>query len=406
MSHIVLVLVELGAVFLCLGILSAIAGRFGISPIPLYLLAGLGFGVGGVFGFEDVEEFIAVGAEIGVVLLLFMLGLEYTTRELFGTLRTGAPIGLLDVVLNATPGVAVALLMGWGPVAALVMGGVTLVTSSGVTAKVLGDLGWMGNRETPTVLSVLVMEDLVMAVYLPIMTTMLAGLAVAQASIGLAVAAVAVTAALVIAAKFGGVVGRFLDSPSNEILVLKVLGLILLVAGLAEQVHVSAAVGAFLVGITLSGEVAQAAHKILDPLKDVFAALFFVHFGLQTNPSDLPPVLAIATILAVVGAGTKLITGLVAARRAGIGKVGAWRTGVLLMSRGEFSIVIAGLAVSAPALAGTPGVAQLGPLVAAYVLILVIVGPLAARMVEPMARRYIKKQRTKRSEGEEPAPVG
>ena len=110
--------------------------------------------------------------------------------------------------------------------------------------------------------------------------------------------------------------------------------------------------------------------------------------------------------MAVVGAGTKLITGLVAARRAGIGKIGTWRTGVLLMSRGEFSIVIAGLAVSAPALAGTPGVAQLGPLVAAYVLILVIVGPLAARMVEPMARRYIKKQRAARDqEREETVPA-
>ncbi|MFD0559028.1 potassium/proton antiporter membrane subunit (CPA2 family) [Stackebrandtia endophytica] len=393
MAHIALVLIELGAVILGLGILSAIAGRFGISPIPLYLLAGLGFGIGGVTPLAEAEEFIAVGAEVGVVLLLFMLGLEYTTKELFGTLRKGAPIGLLDIVLNATPGVAVALLLGWGPIAAMVMGGVTLVTSSGVTAKVLGDLGWLGNRETPTVLSVLVMEDLVMAIYLPIVTTMLAGLALAQASIGLAVAAVAVTAALLIAAKFGGVVERFLSSPSNEILVLKVLGLILLVAGLAEQVHVSAAVGAFLVGITLSGEIAQAAHKILDPLKDVFAALFFVHFGLMTNPSDLPPVLVIAGILAVVGAGTKLITGLVAARRAGIGKVGAWRTGVLLMSRGEFSIVIAGLAVSAPALADVPGINQLGPLVAAYVLILVIVGPLAARMVEPLAKRFIVKKR-------------
>jgi len=400
-AHIALVLIELGAVILGLGILSAIAGRFGISPIPLYLLAGLGFGIGGVTPLAEAEEFIAVGAEVGVVLLLFMLGLEYTTKELFGTLRKGAPIGLLDIVLNATPGVAVALLLGWGPIAAMVMGGVTLVTSSGVTAKVLGDLGWLGNRETPTVLSVLVMEDLVMAIYLPIVTTMLAGLALAQASIGLAVAAVAVTAALLIAAKFGGVVERFLSSPSNEILVLKVLGLILLVAGLAEQVHVSAAVGAFLVGITLSGEIAQAAHKILDPLKDVFAALFFVHFGLMTNPSDLPPVLVIAGILAVVGAGTKLITGLVAARRAGIGKVGAWRTGVLLMSRGEFSIVIAGLAVSAPALADVPGISQLGPLVAAYVLILVIVGPLAARMVEPLAKRFILKKR-QQPQGEKP----
>ncbi|GAA4897444.1 CPA2 family monovalent cation:H+ antiporter-2 [Stackebrandtia albiflava] len=388
MEHTALVLLELGAVILGLGILSAVAGRFGISPIPLYLLAGLGFGIGGLAPLEAAEGFIDIGADIGVVLLLFTLGLEYTAAELFGTLRKGAPIGLLDIVLNASPGVAVGLLLGWGPVAALVLGGVTLVTSSGVTAKVLNDLGWLGNRETPTVLSILVMEDLVMAFYLPIVTTLLAGLALAQASIGLAVAAAAVTVALIIAAKFGGIVEKFLASPSNEVLVLKVLGLILLVAGLAERVHVSMAVGAFLVGITLSGELAHSAREILDPLKDVFAAIFFVYFGLQTNPADLPPVLAIAAALAVVGIGTKLVTGLVAAKRAGVGKIGAWRAGVLLIPRGEFSIVIAGLAVAVPGMAS-----QLGPLVAAYVLILVVVGPLAARVVEPVAKWFIKRRR-------------
>ncbi|CAM3198577.1 Cation:proton antiporter [Stackebrandtia soli] len=392
MSHTALVLFELGGVLLALGILSALAARFSISPIPLYLLAGLGFGIGGVAPLEAAEGFIEVGAEIGVVLLLFTLGLEYTAQELLGTLKKGAPIGLLDLVINAAPGVIVGLMLDWGIIAAIVLGGVTLVTSSGVTAKVLNDLGWLGNRETPTVLSILVMEDLTMAFYLPIVTTLLAGLALAQASIGLAVAAVAVTVALVVASKFGGIIERFLASPSNEILVLKVLGLILLIAGLAEGVHVSAAVGAFLVGITLSGELAHSAREVLDPLKDVFAAVFFVSFGLKTDPTALPPVLAIAGGLAVVGIITKLITGLVAAKRNGIGRIGAWRAGVLLIPRGEFSIVIAGLAV------GTPFVtSELGPLVAAYVLILVIVGPLAARMVEPLAK-HRKKSMLRRQE--------
>ncbi|WP_415645651.1 cation:proton antiporter [Stackebrandtia soli] len=387
-----MVLFELGGVLLALGILSALAARFSISPIPLYLLAGLGFGIGGVAPLEAAEGFIEVGAEIGVVLLLFTLGLEYTAQELLGTLKKGAPIGLLDLVINAAPGVIVGLMLDWGIIAAIVLGGVTLVTSSGVTAKVLNDLGWLGNRETPTVLSILVMEDLTMAFYLPIVTTLLAGLALAQASIGLAVAAVAVTVALVVASKFGGIIERFLASPSNEILVLKVLGLILLIAGLAEGVHVSAAVGAFLVGITLSGELAHSAREVLDPLKDVFAAVFFVSFGLKTDPTALPPVLAIAGGLAVVGIITKLITGLVAAKRNGIGRIGAWRAGVLLIPRGEFSIVIAGLAV------GTPFVtSELGPLVAAYVLILVIVGPLAARMVEPLAK-HRKKSMLRRQE--------
>lgn len=383
-----MVLLELGAVILGLGVLSAVAGKFGISPIPLYLLAGLGFGIGGFAPLEAAEGFIHVGAEIGVVLLLFVLGLEYTVGELFGTLKKGAPVGLLDLVLNAAPGVGIALILGWGPIAAAVMGGVTYVTSSGVTAKVLGDLGWVGNRETPTVLSILVMEDLVMALYLPIVTTLLAGLALAQASVGLAVAAGAVTVALLIAAKFGGIVERFLRSPSNEIMVLKVLGLVLLIAGLAEKVHVSAAVGAFLVGITLSGELAHSARELLAPLKDVFAAIFFVSFGLQTNPETLPPVLLIAVGLALIGAVTKLVTGWFAARRAGIGPTGALRAGTLLMPRGEFSIVIAGLAMAS----GTVD-KQLGPMVAAYVLVLVVIGPLLARVIEPLAKGRIQRKR-------------
>lgn len=383
-----MVLLELGAVILGLGVLSAIAGRFGISPIPLYLLAGLGFGIGGVAPLEAAEGFIDVGGEIGVVLLLFVLGLEYTVAELFGTLKKGAPVGLLDLALNAAPGVGIALLLDWGLVGAMVMGGVTYVTSSGVTAKVLGDLGWLGNRETPTVLSILVMEDLVMALYLPIVTTVLASLALAQASIGLAVAAGAVTLALLIAAKFGGIVEAFLRSPSNEILVLKVLGLVLLIAGLAEHAHVSAAVGAFLVGITLSGELAHSARELLEPLKDVFAAIFFVSFGLQTDPGTLLPVLGIAVALAVIGVLTKVVTGWFAARRAGVGSVGALRAGTLLIPRGEFSIVIAGLAVAS----GTVN-EQLGPLVAAYVLILVVVGPLLARIVEPLAKGRKRRKR-------------
>src|SRR5687768_9136174 len=132
---------ELGAVILGLGLLGALSVRFSISPIPLYLLAGLAFGEGGLVPLATSNEFISAGAEIGVILLLFTLGLEYTAQELVGTLRSSAPAGLLDLVLNAAPGVAVALILGWGPVAAIALGGITYVSSSGIAAKVLGDLG-------------------------------------------------------------------------------------------------------------------------------------------------------------------------------------------------------------------------------------------------------------------------
>ncbi|WP_019634591.1 cation:proton antiporter [Actinomadura atramentaria] len=389
-------LIELGGIILALGVLGAVSVRFSVSPIPLYLLAGLAFGSGGVLPLGASEEFVSVGAEVGVILLLFTLGLEYTADELVGTLRTSAPVGLADLALNAAPGVAAALLLGWGPVAAVAMGGVTYVTSSGITAKVVGDLGWLGNRETPAVLSILVFEDLAMAAYLPILTALLAGAGLLGGAVALAVAAATIAAILYVALRHGRLVERFVASPSEEVLLLKVLGLTLLVAGIAQQLQVSAAVGAFLVGIALSGSLAHTAQRILTPLRDLFAAVFFVFFGLTTDPAQLPPVLGVAALLAAAGIATKFATGWLAARRAGVAVTGRLRAGAALAPRGEFNIVIAGLAVSA----GTN--ARLGPLAAAYVLILAVAGPLLARATEPAAQR-LRRARDARAAGRSPA---
>ncbi|MEE4592192.1 cation:proton antiporter [Streptomyces sp. DSM 41524] len=374
-------LIEFGAVILGLGLLGRLAGRLQFSPIPLYLLAGLAFGEGGLLPLGASEEFVATGAEIGVILLLLMLGLEYTASDLVSNLKTQYPAGLVDAVLNALPGAVMALLLGWGPVAAVVLAGVTWISSSGVIAKVLGDLGRLGNRETPVILSILVLEDLAMAVYLPIVTALLAGAGLAAGSVTLAIALGVAGLVLFLAVRYGRHISRFVSSDDPEKLLLVVLGLTLLVAGIAQQLQVSAAVGAFLVGIALSGEVAEGTHHLLSPLRDLFAAVFFVFFGLHTDPASIPPVLLPAMTLAVLTAGTKIATGYWAARRAGISARGRWRAGGTLVARGEFSIVIAGLAVTA-------GIEpSLGPLATAYVLILVVLGPLTARWTEPVARR-------------------
>ncbi|THA25547.1 cation:proton antiporter [Streptomyces sp. RKND-216] len=372
-------LIELGAIILGLGILGRLAGRIGFSPIPLYLLAGLAFGHGGVLPLGASEEFVATGAEIGVILLLLLLGLEYTASELVTNLRTQYPSGVVDFVLNALPGAAAALILGWGPVAAVALAGVTWISSSGVIAKVLGDLGRLGNRETPVVLGVLVIEDLAMAVYLPILTALLAGVSLTGGSITLLISLGTVGAVLYLALRHGRHISKAVSSDNPEMLLLVVLGLTLLVAGVAQELQVSAAVGAFLVGIALSGEVAEGAHNLLTPLRDLFAAVFFVFFGLHTDPSKIPGVLLPALVLAVVTACTKIATGWYAARRANIKTAGRWRAGGTLVARGEFSIVIAGLAVSVEP--------RIGPLATAYVLLLVVIGPLAARWTEPLARR-------------------
>ena len=367
-------LIEVGALLFALGMLGRIGRRFGLSPIPLYLLAGLAFGHGGLLPLSASEQFIEVGAEIGVVLLLVMLGLEYSASELVGNLRAAAPAGVLDALLNALPGAGFAFLLGWGWEAALVLAGITWVSSSGVIAKVLGDLGRLGNRETPVILSVLVIEDLAMAFYLPLVTAVLAGVGLIGGLKALAVAVLTVVAVLVVAIRYGHAISSFISVKDGEALLLSVLGLTLFVAGVAAELKVSAAVGAFLVGIALSGPVAHHATQILSPLRDLFAAVFFVFFGLSTDPAAVPPVLLPALGLAGLTMLTKVLTGVLAARRAGIALPGQVRTGLALMPRGEFSIVIAGLAVAS-------GVEpELAPLATAYVLITVVSGPMLARL--------------------------
>ena len=379
-------LIEFGALILGLGLLGRLAGRLQFSPIPLYLLAGLAFGEGGLLPLGASEEFVAIGAEIGVILLLLMLGLEYTASDLVSNLKTQYPAGLVDCALNALPGAAMALLLGWGPVAAVVLAGVTWVSSSGVIAKVLGDLGRLGNRETPVILSILVLEDLAMAVYLPILTALLAGMSLAAGSLTLGIALGVAALVLFLAVRYGRVISRFVSSDDPEKLLLVVLGLTVLVAGLAQKLQVSAAVGAFLVGIALSGEVAEGTHNLLSPLRDLFAAVFFVFFGLHTDPASIPPVILPALALAAVTATTKVATGYWAARRAEVSAKGRWRTGGTLVARGDFSIVIAGLAVAA-------GIEpELGPLATAYVLVLVVAGPLTARYTEPLATALTRRR--------------
>ncbi|TFV88460.1 cation:proton antiporter [Blastococcus sp. CT_GayMR20] len=385
------VLLHLGAVLFGLGVLGLVAHRCKVSPVPLYLLAGLAFGEHGpvpLTGGEGGEQFITVGAELGAVLLLFMLGLEYAADELVAGLRHNTLAGLVDLILNAVPGAAVALLLGWGPVAAVAMAGVTYVSSSGIVAKLLADFGQLGNRETPTVIAVLVLEDLAMAGYLPVLTAMVSGLSVLAATGSLGLALAAVTAVFLLAIRAPELLSRLVFAPNDEVLLLRVLGLTLLVAGLAAQMNVSATVGAFLVGVALSGPIAHSAAQLLRPLRDLFAAVFFMFFGLQIDPTQIPDVLLLAVALALVTSGTKVATGWWAAGRAGIGGRGRLRAGVALVPRGEFSIVIAGLTTASADAGAFTLDPRFGALAATYVLLLAILGPVAARLVSGRRPRH------------------
>jgi CPA2 family monovalent cation:H+ antiporter-2 len=394
-----LAFIEIGAVALGLSVLARLAARLGITAIPLYLLAGLAVGKGGIAPLDVSADFIHLAGEIGVLLLLLTLGLEYSGDELRHGLRTGTLPGGIDAVANFTPGFVAGIVLGWAPATALLLGGVCWVSSSGVVSKALTDLDRLGNRETPGILNLLVIEDLAMAIYLPIVGAVVAGKGAADTVTTIAVALVAVTLILTVALRWGHRLSRLLSPASDEALLLAVFGLTLLVGGLAERVQVSAAIGAFLIGLALSGPVQARASTIVGPLRDLFAATFFLFFSFSVDPADLVDVLIPAAALAVVGVAGKILAGWWAARPLAAAP-GRLRAGTVLIARGEFSIVIAALG------AATADGRELGAMAAAYVLITAVLGPVVTKFSDRIGPAVGIGRATNalRTTGDTPAP--
>src|SRR5271156_892679 len=221
------VFLEVGVAILGLATLARIAHRFGFSAIPLYLIGGLAFGNGGLIPLNFTEEFVHVGAEIGVILLLFMLGLEYSGAELRANLRTGFTAGIADLLLNFPPGFIAGLLLGWSSLASLLLGGVTYISSSGIIARVLEELKRLSNPESPIILSVLVLEDLAMAVFLPVVGVLLIGQGFVAGVVSVSIALVTVGVVLVVALRFGEAISRVVSHNSDEVVLLSTFGLVL-----------------------------------------------------------------------------------------------------------------------------------------------------------------------------------
>lgn len=338
-----LTLAEIGGSMLILGILAFLAARLKFSVVPLYLMVGLALGEGGVIPLSLSEDFLNTGAQIGAILLLLLLGLEYSAYDLAKAFSERRSAGLIDFLLNALPGFVIGLLLGWGFVGAFALAGITYVSSSGIAAQLIKEMGWRRSEVAKRAIGVLVFEDLALAPYLPLLTTMVLGLGLASGYISVAVALGVTALVLLISYKGGNRITKFLDPNEPAGLLLTVFGAALLAAGLADLVGFSGVVAAFLIGLLLTGEVAEAARARLSPIRDIFAAIFFLFFGITTNPADIPAVLPLAGLLAVVGVIGKIGVGWWVAKD--MTDPTSWlRVGGFLVARGEFSMVIAALA--------------------------------------------------------------
>jgi len=373
-------LIEIGGALLLLGLVAYGAARIGVSAVPFFLITGLAFGNGGFVEIQVSEDFFNIGAQIGALLLLLLLGLEYSTREISAALKERLRAGLIDL-LNAIPGVVLAVILGWPLVGVIAMGGITYVSSSGIAAQLIRDSGWSRSEVARRTISILVLEDLILAPYLPLVTALALGIGVVGGVISVGVAIAITGIVLLLGVKNERFFSRILNSREPNALLLTVFGLALFAAGIATLIGFSGAVAAFLVGLLLTGEVAEAVRIRLAPLRDLFAALFFLFFGLATNPLDILSTLPYVIPLVVFGVITKFITGRSIGK--GLSDPMSWlRISAFLVPRGEFSIVIAGL------LAGLSFSTELQAITASYVILTTVVGSFLVLLFQSqLARR-------------------
>ncbi len=341
-----LVIGEIGSVLVALGVAAFIASKIKFSAVPIFLFAGLFFGNGGIVALELSDDFLNLGAQIGAILLLLLLGLEYSASELVSSVKERKSLGFIDLLLNAAPGLFIGFLLGWGWLGALALAGVTYVSSSGIAAQLIKDGSFGGLTSTKRAISILVIEDLFLAIYLPILSALAAAVGLVTGLISISVALLIAGGALIFAAKGFHVPHAPVIMGDSATLLLTVFGAALVASGLATYIGFSGAVAAFLVGLILTGDVAIVARVRLAPLRDLFAAIFFLFFGLRTNPADIPEVFIPALILTILGVGSKFFTAWWATRDL-VEEKAVFRMAAILLPRGEFSIVIAGLASTA-----------------------------------------------------------
>lgn len=374
----------LGAALLVAGLFARVGRRLGLPTIPFFIVAGIVVGpqTPGIVLLQDPDE-IEVLATLGLVLLLFHLGLEFSVDQLIDGGRRLLWAGTAYILLNFGAGLALGWALGWGTREIFVIAGMIGTSSTAIVTKLLIDLRRVGNRETPMILGIIVVEDVFIAFYLALLQPILGGQEDA-AEIVLSVAiAFSFLLGLFALARWGArIVRPLLGTPDPELAVILVVGFGVFVAGFAYDVGASDAVGALLAGMVVAGTgIGERVERLIVPLRDVFAAIFFFWFGTTIAPSALGAIAPAVAIAVVVTLVFNVVAGVVAARAYGYGREEAANTALMLMSRGEFELILAALAVAA----GLDS--RVAPFAALYVLVLAILSPLLSARSSFVARR-------------------
>jgi len=357
-----------------LAVLGLVARRFGLSAIPAYLLAGLLLGPNEptelyLISPSEVTEFVA---ELGIVFLLFFLGLEFSLARL---MRTGRHVGLggtIDLVVNTGLGLVVGIAAFGLSSAAAVLAACIYVSSSAIAVKGLIDFRRLADDETDLILAILVFEDLVIAFMLGFAAA--GGGEPSDTLVLVAKALAFVTAGLAASRWLARPLDRLLDRLPLEFFLLVVFGFLVGSAAIADELGLSEAIGALMAGIVLSEtSVREQIEERFFSFRDIFAALFFFVFGLSIDLSalgDVGWIVAFAVLVTLVG---KIGAGLAAGRIGGFSNRQSLNAGVALVAHGEFTVILAQLASDNPAIDPAKS-ADLVAFAGLYVLVTATIG--------------------------------
>lgn len=373
---------EVGTALLLIAIFSLIASKLKFSIIPFLIVLGMLVGPHaptiGIFDFTFVEsnEIISFLGRIGVLFLLFYIGLEFSVSKFIKSGRNIVFGGTVYVALNFIVGLGYGFLFNFPLYETLIIAGMISVSSTAIVAKVLVDFRRTGNSETELILGMILFDDLFLAVFLSVMSGLLFG---GATSIGGILLSVGISMGymllfFVIARKGTKLLNKLLNITSNEIFIIVVFSFLFFIAGFSETLHVAEAIGALLFGLALSEtEHSKRIEQLVIPFRDFFGAIFFFSFGLSIDPLTLGDAVWIAVVAVLLTMIANIVSGMIAGRKAGLSHKASTNIGLTVMARGEFTIIVANLGLSAGLMP------ILKPFSALYVLILAIVGPLLAK---------------------------
>jgi len=379
MGHLLL---EVGIALLLVTVASLLAYRFKLSIIPFIIILGMLVGPHAPkIGFIDLtfiesQQVIAFLGQLGVLFLLFYLGIEFSVSKLIRSGRDLVIGGTIYVLLNFVLGLLYAFFIDFGFYEALMIAGMMSVSSTAIVAKVLVDLKRTGNPETELILGMILFDDLFLAVFLSIMSGLLLGDATSPGGFALSVGKSLGYMLLFffIARKGPPVINKLLKITSNEIFIIVVLSALVFVAGISETFNVAPAIAALLFGLALSEtEHSKKIEHMIIPFRDFFGAIFFFSFGLSINPLTLWDMALYSMGAVLITILANFLAGMAAGYKAGLTPKSSLNIGLTIVARGEFSIIVINVGIAA----GLDP--HLQTFSALYVLTLAILGPMLAR---------------------------